>query len=377
LFEDPDRLIPWLRTAAHAYGTTLKPDVETGVVGLDGDIPHRERIANVRRGFGPITYRDDMSFEDQVFAAVSTRCMQIESREGGGAGYRLDVAVRSTILQMLGRWRPGDGEAVLHILLGLASRFGIEEVFRIAADLIARGQLSAFGDGWKKSIGLRMSELARAQASINPAAAALLRELDERRDYWTPYMVGNVTGGLIAARHVSDWKPSALRHIEDLERLHPRVQRVQYGQIADAVGPTEFIIDSLGIVPSAFGWDATLLPPSSQPEFRLFKAVIGPETSPFKLDRTSPFAQFVRGGTPVVLDDAAAHAQVVERFRREAPREELDVIDGDFSRVACSQKVDDFRPPEAPDEDDPLAEFLIPEQMFIAATDMYAAGFSR
>lgn len=370
LFHRKDDLVIWLRTAADAYGSTLRPDGVSGVVALDPGLSHAKRVETIKRGFGPITYDDEKSLEDHMSAAVHALGHQLRQTVGFDAHLHVEENVRKAVLEALGRWRSSEGEHVLYVLLGVALRFDVKEASVFALDLLARGQLAASSETWKKALGVRMSVIGREQASLSARAAELLESLQDRQDFWTPHMIGNVTSGLVAAQQ-RDWEPIFMRHLDQVEQLKPREQRMQYGRIADAVGVREFIVDCLSLVPSAFGWDGQHNPRSAKKEYRLIKAVLEPRTSPLDLDRNPGEPQFVRRDIHIELQAAAGTDQVVDGFKRVAPPRELDVIDVEFSRIACREKVDDLRPPQAPNAQDPF-DFLEPDETeFITQTGMY------
>ena len=372
IFHRKDDLVLWLRAASDAYGSTLQPDGETGVVGLDPQLPHAQRVDIIRRGFGPINYDDDKSIEDHVSAAVNALGRQLQNSLSFDAHLRIQENVRDAILEALWRWRSGDGEHVLYVLLGVALRFDVKDASNVALDLLARGQLATSSDAWKKALGVRLSDLGREQARQSSSAAQLLEELHDRADYWSPRMLGNITGGLAVARQRA-WKPMFLHHLEQVEQMKPREQRVQFGRIADAVGPRDFIVDCLSIVPTAYGWDGKEFPGSAKKEHRLFKAILEPCSSPFQLDREPSEPQFVRRDIQIDLKTAAYDEQVVDQFKRLAPAHDLDVIDMEFSHITCREKVDDLRPPAAIDAQDPFGFLEFPETEFINETGMYAS----
>lgn len=370
LFHRKAELVLWLRAAADAYGSTLCPDGDTGLVALDTRLPHSKRVEIIKRGFGPITYDDEKSLADHVGAAMHALGLQLRQSVGYDAHLRLEETVRSAVLEALQRWRSSEGEHVLYVLLGVALRLGVKEACDVALDLLARGRLAASSGNWKKALGVRMSDLGREQTGQSESAVQLLEELQDRADYWTPHMIGNVTSGLVAAQH-QRWEPMFLRHLDEVEQLKPREQRMQYGRVADAVGVRDFIVDCLSMVPSAFGWDGKALPGSTQKEYRLIKAVLERRTSPLQLDREPGEPQFVRSDVHIELKAAAAEEKVVDGFKRVAPARDLDVIDVDFSQITCREKVDDLRPPEDIDQEDPYGFLEFPETQFISETGMY------
>lgn len=379
LLHQQEALTVWLRSAARAYGSTLSSDSVVGTVGWNPNLSHQERIAHIERSFAPFPYDDTKSFEDQIAGLVYARQYQLELRRGVEESIRLKQLVRETLLKILLCWRSEDGAANLYLLLRLALRLGILEAPSIARDYLVRGRLLGFSASWRKSLGLGLSVLGREYASTSDGAS-LLADLHDRKDYWSPSMAGDVISGLVTAGR-GQWLWLSLRHMDDFIQLNPHAQRAQYGQVADAAGLEDFVVDLFSCVPAVFGWKAEAEPMPSESRFKLINAMLGPKTSPIRVDREAIETQLVRGGRHVELRNAAVEDVVVGEFRSRAPEEELDVIDGEFSTEKCTLVVDDLRPSQHTLQNDPFWELdglQQPEENFISETDMYGLnGFDQ